>query len=375
MQKISVLGSGMVGSVMAIDLSSRFDISVYDINEKSFEKLQSHSNIKTFATDLSQEKNIQNAITNADFVVNAVPGFMGFQTLKTIIESNKNVVDISFFPEDPFELDELAKKHNVVAIMDFGVAPGMSNIICGFHNKRMEVTDYKCFVGGLPERRVWPLQYKAPFSPIDVVEEYVRPARYVVNGSEVVKPALSDVEHIDFEKIGTLEAFNSDGLRSLIKTMPNIPNMIEKTLRYPGTVKYMEVLREIGFFSQEKVEINGISIKPIDLTAKLLFPKWKLDNGEKEFTVMRVIVEGTENDLAKTYTYDLLDYYNAETDASSMSRTTGYTCTAAVNLLVNGLYNRIGISPPEFLGEDETVFRYILNYLKERKVIYKISES
>lgn len=375
MQKISVLGSGMVGSVMAIDLSSRFDVSVYDINEKSFEKLQLHSNIKTFATDLSQEKNVQKAISDVDFVVNAVPGFMGFQTLKTIIESNKNVVDISFFPEDPFELDELAKKHNVIAIMDFGVAPGMSNIICGFHNKRMQVTDYKCFVGGLPKRRILPLQYKAPFSPIDVVEEYVRPARYVVNGSEVVKPALSDVEHIDFEEIGTLEAFNSDGLRSLIKTMPNIPNMIEKTLRYPGTVEYMEVLREIGFFSQEAIEINGISIKPIDLTAKLLFPKWKLEDGEREFTVMRVIVEGTETDLDKTYTYDLLDYYDAETNASSMSRTTGYTCTAAVNLLADGLYNRIGISPPEFLGEDETVFHYILNYLEERKVSYKVSES
>lgn len=56
-----------------------------------------------------------------------------------------------------------------------------------------------------------------------------------------------------------------------------------------------------------------------------------------------------------------------------MARTTGFTCTAAVNLVLEGKYDRKGISPPEFLGENEANFRFILNYLKERGVQYKVN--
>ena len=91
--------------------------------------------------------------------------------------------------------------------------------------------------------------------------------------------------------MGTLEAFNSDGLRSLIRTMPDIPNMIERTLRYPGHIELMRVLRETGFFSKEAILVKGQAIRPIDLTSQLLFPMWKLEQEEEEFTVMRVIIE------------------------------------------------------------------------------------
>ena len=276
-------------------------------------------------------------------MVGAVPGFMGYQMLQTVIEGGKNIVDISFFPEDPFDLDELAKQKNVIAVMDCGVAPGMGNIILGHHDGQMKISDYECLVGGLPEVREWPYEYKAVFSPIDVIEEYIRPARYVQNRQLITKEALSDTELIDFEGVGTLESWNSDGLRSLIDTMPHIPNMIEKTLRYPGCVEYLKVLRVSGFFSYDEIEVNGQKIRPIDVTAKLLFPKWQIKKGEKDFTVMRIIMKGKENGKDVSYRYDLLDRYQDET--TSMARTTGFTCTAVANLVINGTYKRIGISP------------------------------
>ena len=137
--------------------------------------------------------------------------------------------------------------------MDCGVAPGMGNIIFGHHNESMEISDYECLVGGLPIKREWPYEYQAVFSPIDVIEEYIRPARYVQNKKIIVREALSDTELVDFDEIGTLESWNSDGLRSLIKTMSHVPNMIEKTLRYPGCVEYLKVLRETGFFAIKKL--------------------------------------------------------------------------------------------------------------------------
>jgi lysine 6-dehydrogenase len=372
MKKIIVLGAGLVGKAMAIDLASSFDVTSADINDEALSEL-SKLGVKTQKLDFSNLQSLSTVVKSFDLVVGAVPGFMGFQTVKTVIEAGKNMVDISFFPEDPFLLDELARKNNVTVVTDCGVAPGMGNIILGYHNKRMKINNYECLVGGLPVVREWPYEYKAVFSPIDVIEEYIRPARYVQNSAVVIKEALSDPELIHFDGVGTLESWNSDGLRSLIKTMPNIPNMIEKTLRYPGCIEYLRVLRDTGFFSYEAIDLKGQKIRPIDLTAKLLFPKWKLKPGEEEFTVMRIRMSGEENGKQKTYQYNLLD--RTSNGTLSMARTTGYTCTAAVNLVNEGKFKRKGVCPPEYLGEDESHFSFIVQYLKDRGVHYSIKHE
>jgi lysine 6-dehydrogenase len=370
MKKVIVLGAGLVGKTMAIDLAKNFDVTAVDINEQALSEL-SKEGVKTKKVDLANTTVLTNLLEPFDLVIGAVPGFMGFKTCKTVIEAEKNMVDISFFPEDPFLLDDLAKKHAVTIVTDCGVAPGMGNIILGYHDKKMKINSYECLVGGLPLVREWPYEYKAVFSPIDVIEEYIRPARYVQNGIVVTREALSDAELIHFNEVGTLESWNSDGLRSLIKTMSHIPDMIEKTLRYPGCVEYLRVLRESGFFSYEEVDVKGVKVRPIDLTARLLFPKWKLNPGEEEFTVMRIRITGEEKGQAKKIEYTLLDRTEKKSGTLSMARTTGYTCTAVANLIAEGKFNRVGICPPEYLGEDSENFNFIVNYLKERDVIYK----
>lgn len=372
-KNIIVLGAGLVGKTIALDLARNHNVTSVDKSETALKELSSNG-IKTNTFDLQDLTALRDLVKSYDLVVGAVPGFMGFKTVQTVIEAGKNMVDISFFPEDAFALDELAKKNNVTIVTDCGVAPGMGNIILGYHNKRMKVTDYECLVGGLPVVREWPFEYKAVFSPIDVIEEYTRPARYVQNGAIVTKDALSDPELVHFDGIGTLESWNSDGLRSLIYTMSHIPNMIEKTLRYPGCIEYLRVLRESGFFSYEPVEVNGVAVRPIDVTSKLLFPKWKLKPGEEEFTVMRIIIEGEEGGLKKRYRYSLLDRTDKKTNTLSMARTTGYTCTAAAEQVLNGGFVRKGISPPEFLGEEENNFKSIIAYLEARGVHYEINE-
>ncbi len=370
-QKVVVLGAGLVGRTIALDLAKTFDVTSLDINDEALAAVKK-GNVQVIKVDLLDANALGSLLQPFDIVVGAVPGFMGFRITETVISAGKNMVDISFFPEDPFELDEIAQRNGVTIVTDCGVAPGMGNIILGYHNQRMRVDDYECLVGGLPVVREWPYQYKAVFSPIDVIEEYTRPARYVQNGALVTKEALSDPELIHFEGIGTLESWNSDGLRSLIRTMPNIPNMIEKTLRYPGSIEYLRVLRESGFFSHDPIDVNGVAVRPIDITARLLFPKWKLKPGEREFTVMRIRVRGEENGRSKFYEYELLDYTDDATETMSMARTTGYTCTAAVHLVLNGKFSRKGICPPEFLGEEESNFRAIMDHLTSRGVIYRV---
>ena len=373
MKKIIVLGAGMVGRAMATDLATSHLVSCADFNKQSLEAVSAvNSKITAVLLDVTDRGMLREAIADFDLVVCAVPGFLGYDTLKEIIDAGKNVVDISFFPENSLELNDLAIARGVTAIVDCGVAPGMDNLILGRYNEKLKVTDFECFVGGLPKVKRWPFCYKAPFSPIDVIEEYIRPARYVENGVEIVREALSDCEYVEFENVGTLEAFNTDGLRTIIQTMPHIPNMKEKTLRYPGHVEYIKVLKESGFFSQEKIEVNGTAFKPIDFTCQVLFKEWKLNEKEEEITVMRVAVQGENNqNEIERVEYELFDEYCTQTDTSSMARTTGYTATAAANMILEGIFTQHGVFPPELIGKYKECFEFILAYLGERNVVYE----
>lgn len=216
----------------------------------------------------------------------------GIQTFQTVIEKGENIIDISFFMEEPFTLQRAAKTNKAIAVMDCGVAPELSNALVKYALNRLDKTHYvNIYVGGLPVVREWPFEYKAVFSFSDILEEYIRPARYVENGQIRTKPALSEPELINFPSVGTLEAFNTDGLRTLLK-LEKVPNIKEKTLRYPGHVEKMAVFREAGFLSKKPIEVNKTSVRPIDVTTKLLFPLWKLKEGEEDLTILRVIVEG-----------------------------------------------------------------------------------
>jgi lysine 6-dehydrogenase len=367
--KIAVLGSGMVGRTMAIDLAKQHDVTSFDASDYALEMLRvKSSSIKTVKADLIAYNTYPDLLKPFDLAVTAVPGFMGFETLKAVINAEKNVVDISFFPEDALQLNKLAKEKNVTAITDCGVAPGVSNLVVGRYNEIMEIENFECYVGGLPKTRKKPFEYKAPFSPIDVIEEYTRPARLKENGQIVVKPALSEIELMDFDQVGTLEAFNTDGLRSILFTMPHVPNLKEKTLRYPGHAELIIALQRSGFFSTESIRFKENEIVPLHYTSAILLKEWKLAPDEEEFTVMKVILNGKMNGADKTIEYSMIDYFDTAAQTSSMSRTTGYTCTAAVNAFAEGLFNEKGVFPPELVGKNEKCFDYILNYLRERNV-------
>lgn len=369
--KIAVLGAGMVGRTIAADLSANFDTTSFDISQSNLLLLEKFPKVKTTISDLSNFDGYTSLLDGFDMAVCAVPGFMGYQALKAIINAGKNVVDISFFSQDALTLDTLAKQKNVTVIVDCGVAPGMSNWVLGHYNTQMKIQEFECMVGGLPMQRIKPWEYKAPFSPVDVIEEYIRPARYVVNGEIITRPALSDAELIDFPVVGTLESFNTDGLRSILFTMKHIPNMKEKTLRYPGHIALIQSLQKAGFFSNDDVLVKGKPVVPLELTSQLLLNQWKLHPNEPEFTIMSITCIGIMDNKPTTIEYLLYDENDRATGFSSMSRTTGFTCTAAVNLLHQNLFTQKGVFPPELVAGTPGTFEFIINYLKDRAVVYK----
>ncbi len=376
MNRIVVLGCGAVGREMAIDLSRDpgCEVISVDVNQEGLGQLASEYPIQIRVEDLSTAEGVTRAVEDADIVIGSVPYNIGYAMLERVIRAGKNIVDISYFSEDPFGLDDLAKANGVTAVVDCGVAPGMANIILGEHSQNMKVTRYECYVGGVPKSRNAPFEYKSPFPVLEVLEEYAGSGSMVEDGNVVVRPMLSETMTIEFDQVGTLACLNSDGLRTLIHTT-DIPDMFEKTLRYPGHVTQMRIFKDAGFLNTVPIQVEGVSVRPIDVTASLISPLWKYEPGEADLTVMRLVISGIEDGKPATYTYNMVDEYDSVTGALSMARTTGYTCTAVTRLVLDGGYSQKGISPPEFVGRVDGCWESVEKYLEDRGIYCTVQRS
>jgi lysine 6-dehydrogenase len=380
MAKVIVLGAGMVGSVMAADLAadSSLEVTIADVREENLAKAAARApgKIKTVQADLSDASAVGKLVAPFGMVCGALASRLGFQTLRAVIEAGKNYCDISFFAEDAMELDALAKSKGVTAVVDCGVAPGMSNMTAGYAAKHFDRCDkIAIYVGGLPRERRWPFEYKAGFAPSDVIEEYVRPSRIVEHGKIVVREALTEPELLDFDGVGTLEAFNTDGLRSLAYTL-KVPMMVEKTMRYPGHIELMRVLRHIGLFSQEPIEVPGadggkVRVRPLDVISTLMFPQWTYAKGEEDMTIMRITAEGEKSGHREKLTWDLSDVYDKATQATSMSRTTAFPCTIMARKVLSGEFKKPGVNPPEFVGMTTGMLDSVMAELRNRGIRYE----
>lgn len=372
--KAVVLGAGRVGGAIAIDLARQgeFQVTVADRSEDALARLKGVSGVQTVVADLADPQAVGRLVAQHEIVVGAVPGAMGFEVVRAALEAARPVVDISFFPEDPYDLDQLARQQGVSCIVDFGIAPGCSTLFFGkLTTEWRRIDSYLCYVGGLPVERRWPWQYKAPFSPADVLELYTRPARYVMGGKEVVRPALTEVEWLDFPGVGTLEAFVTDGLRTLLRVQ-GVDFMVEKTLRYPGHREQVMAMRETGFLSTTPVRLpDGTQVRPRELAEQLLFPAWHQEPDDEDLTVMRVMARGEDRDGAPARAqWDLSDRYDRSTKTTSMARTTGYTCTAGVRLLARGLWREPGVAPAELIGKRDDCYDFVLQQMRERGVVF-----
>lgn len=370
MKKIAVLGAGLVGSLIVRDLAQegRYGVLAVDRDERAMEPLSSLPGVQTEIADLSSPAEISRVVAGVDAVVGAVPGFLGMAMLRTVLECRKPVADISFSPEDPFLLDAYAKKKGIPAIVDCGVSPGLSNVAAGRSIFLFDRTDsVRILVGGLPFQRTWPYEYRIVFSATDVIEEYTRPARVLRGGRIHVLPALSEPEPIEVPGVGTLEAFLTDGLRTVLTTIP-ARDLEEKTLRYPGHAEKMRMLRETGFFLREPIDVGGVKVSPRDVTERLLFEAWRRRPAEEEFVFLRVVCEGASGDKRQRLTVELFDRTNPATGDTAMARTTGFPCAIAVRMLVEGTFREPGIHPPEFLGRDPKIYEALRGELERRGV-------
>ena len=368
--KVLVVGSGKVGSEIARDLarSSEVDsVVVADAQPTNLKNIRGEKKIRTLRLDISQSKPLLNTMRRADLICGALPGRLGFQLMTYAIEAHRDLVDISYTPENPFRLHRKARDQENVIVPQCGVAPGFTNMCVGDASRKLgTITKVRIFVGGLPQKPTPPLNYRIVFSLEDVINEYSRPARIVEDGKEKLVDPLSGRGVLNFPGVGRLEYFITDGLGSLPRSFPKVREMYEYTLRYPGHAEMMNTLRVLGFFDREETRVNGFSVVPRRLSLALLKGAMSLGQPE-DLLALRVEVEGKLGQKSRL-SYRILDYYDPRSKVSAMARTTAYPCTSVALLVGQRRLNSVGVIPPETIAKDSGHFGFVMSRLRSRGV-------
>jgi saccharopine dehydrogenase-like NADP-dependent oxidoreductase len=278
-------------------------------------------------------------------------------------------------PEDVMTLHKYASKAGIRILPDFGMSPGLGSILAGHAASKLDrVESVHMLNGGLPEKPVPPLDYVITWSVNDLIDMYSRKVTIVKRGRTTEVEAMSGLEEVNFPGVGNLEAFYTDGLRTMLYTMKNVKDMWEKSLRYPGHVEKIALLKSLGFFDERPIRIENLNIPPKEVTA-ILFERKMKRKDIPDIVVMRIDVSGVKNGKKVTHTHHILDHYDKQHEVTAMARTTAYTASVGAQLVAEKAIGEKGVFPPEKLGMNEELYKKFMGMMRQRKVLVKESRK
>jgi lysine 6-dehydrogenase len=374
--RVIVLGSGNIGSVIAKDVAENLSSSqvvIADVDKKRAREAASRigmENVVWTQVDATNRSDLSSKLKDCDVAVGALPGVFGYQACKASVAAKVDMVDVSYMPEDVMTLNKAALNAGVTVIPDCGMSPGLCSMLVGRGASMLdEVEKAHMLNGGLPEKPVPPLGYVITWSVKDLIDMYSRKVSIVKNSKVAQVKAMSGLEEIDFPGVGKLEAFYTDGLRTMLHTV-KAKEMWEKTLRYPGHAGKIELLKALGFFDSETVEVAGTRVEPREVAAKLFEKNLKRPDVH-DIVVILIKVSGMKRGRRIEYAYRVFDHYDEKRRVTSMARTTAYTASVVAQFLAQKTITDKGVIPPEKLGMNERFFEKLTNHMKKKGIAIK----
>lgn len=349
---ILVLGGGQQGRVIASDLAASLPADRITVADLRAPQLPALGNLSFVEADLSSAEAIARLLHAHDMGVGALPSRFGYGAMQAAIASRRPLVDVSFSAENPLLLDAEARAAGIAILPDCGLAPGLSHLCCGHAGTQGELLELEISVGGMAQDPTMPYGYVVTWSLEDLLEEYVRDARIMRDGKPLAVPVFSELRPITVDGAGVMESFLSDGLRTLMETMPHVPNMAERTLRWPGHVAAVRPLVAAGTFVAE-------------MRAKCVT--------KPENDLVAMVVRARYANRAARMT--LVDRYDAATGLTAMARTTALTTSVTAQLVASGAARTPGVHPLEFVARDVKAYAFIVDGLAQRGVHLKWTDE
>jgi lysine 6-dehydrogenase len=379
--KIAVLGAGLMGPTIAMDCIESEEVEevlLIDISKEKLDQVVTNlgnpPKLKTLVQDITDKDGLVKALRGYDVAGIALLRWLNVNAMWGAIEAGVDAVDLSGPAEkDIEEIHRKAEEAGVSIIPGCGVEPGLTDILAAYGMDmldKVEAVDIWC--GGIPRDPKPPLDYKivfgGPYLPL-----YPGMVKVIEDGQEreVRRYTLSDP--VSFEGIDRpLECFYDgfpDSLLYLDK-FKGVRRCTEKTVRYMGYCEKVNFLEECGLLSRDPINFKDESVVPFEVFSKIIHPKVRLEEDERDITVLRVIVDGVKDARRTCYTFDMVDFYDEERAVTSMAKTTSYTAAIVARMLGRGEISEKGLVPPVKAIRGD-LFHRLLGELADRGVTIK----
>ena len=367
--RITLLGCGDVGYAIAYALAEeRVNVELHIVDQSYF-RVAKCSSLPLFSTeftvlDLSQDADIARVLRGSDVVVSTIPQSLVFRVMRVAAEMCIDMISTSPTSENPLILDNLFRACESILIPDAGFVPGLSNLIVGrilaIHDT---VDELGIYAGILPIRNKDPLSQMFIQPPRDVIEECSSQVRIIEDGNVKSVDPLASVDIIDIPGIGRFETLYGEGLGTLLYTLRDrVKRVFKKTVRYMGYVEALRILRDLGLFNAESLDINGIKVSPRDLLIRLLELRRRHDIPDTAILYIRAI--GSIDKRRREIQYIIQSSYDTQRELSARAKVIGFMACAILRLKILGkLRNFVGVVPPEIIGMNESLFTEVISWL------------
>lgn len=362
----------MQGTAVAYDLANfgeAKEIKLGDFSleqaEKSAARVNSLSGKKLCSTeqvDALNELSLRSFIDGADVLISCVPYWMHPKIAPHAIASKVNMVDMggdTRVARKTLTLHDSAKAAGVSVVPDTGLAPGLVNSLGTYLIEHLDETDsVKLYCGGLPQNPRPPFNYKLVFNIEGLITEYMDEADVVRDGKEILVPTLEELEAIDIEGVGHMEAFVTSGGTSTATNSfaKQVRNYEYKTIRYPGHCAMMKLFKDFGFWSNDAIQTRSGSAIPREVFCALMSPRLK-DPNDTDMVIVRACGVGKSDGKAKSIQIDILQKHDQTTGFSAMEQLTGYSTAIYAAQIARGKVStgcvryELAMSGTEFVSE------------------------
>jgi lysine 6-dehydrogenase len=368
---IVVLGGyGEMGQVISTDLSQTFDgeivIAGRDVEKsKEFSKRLKSKNIRCAYADISDSASMEKVLEGADVLVNATNYYSNLEVMKHALSSSVNYLDLGglyHMTLKQLELNKQFEKKKTLALLGCGATPGITNIMANHGSKQLEEIDSIHIQFGDKDYTDYKMPFVVPYSMYTVIDEFTKKPAVFSNGKLKFVEPLSGSIDIDFPKpAGKVNCFYT--LHSEIASMPKkfhekgIQNCSFRGGFDKQFVVQVKFLIDTGFTSEKPVEVKGKTVRPIDVTVKMLnnfIPPSNIKVNDYEF--LRVELSGKKNGKKKR----LVMYCKSVTDKKwnipAGSWDTGVSPSIIAQMIVKKQINAVGVLPSDDDCIDSNLF-------------------
>jgi saccharopine dehydrogenase (NADP+, L-glutamate forming) len=433
MNKVLILGAGLVAKPLVRYLLDQPDFKVEVASRtvsKAVKLIDNHPDGEAKELNLKDEEGLKKEVADSDLVISMVPYGFHPKVAKYCIDFGKHMVTTSYVSEVMQNLDEQAKKANILILNEVGLDPGIDHmeamrIIHEVEEKGGKIQSFTSYCGGLPapEANTNPFGYKFSWSPIGVLLAGKNSAQYQKDGQQIFIPAedlFKDPSIINIEGLGEFEGYPNRNSLPYIQLygIQSADTMLRGTLRNKGWCSTMKKMVDLEILDEEEKEWDGLTYKDfirrlmgnpaeediqkalsahlgieedsdiikrfewlgllsdesipvskgsaLDILGARMLEKLQYEEGERDMIILQHQFIASYPDGNKEKITSTLIDYGIPHGDSSMARTVGLPAAIATRLILEGKIEMTGVHIPVI----PEIYVPILQELKEMDIAF-----